>query len=171
MLVCFYIVSVVTGLLAAIFLEKEHIILWFFSAIIAILSGIAFCLPMIEKIYLNLDNISFKDIFWVLSIIGWQLAMLTGNWWNVVNYEFGFALCTITILLICSTAKEPPALTPCSSLHVTNEIVEVLVSINQTGIDNSTYGDGFIIKKVISTISLKNFYLAGRNGTCTSNWF
>lgn len=145
MLVVLYVISAVSGVFSSICIEKEKFKHWIVTTLIAILTGVAFCWCMFDKLSNGVIELNFGSVFSILSLIAWQLAFLFGNYDNIFNYEFAFALfaCTICLLYLCII--QPYTRVNCTTLHITKEVISLMTTIDDSETGESVYGDGFIV--------------------------
>ena len=158
MLVVFYIISAVSGVVASIFIEKRNLKRWFTATIIAFLFGIAFCIPMTKKIVSDLYHINFWSIFAVLSLIAWQLAFIFNNSKNLANYEFAFLLFSFVIYVFCSSFFYSNYLVTCFDTHVSTEIFPIVITIDGTESPENITEDVFVVERIMDISSNKFFY-------------
>ena len=148
MLVVFYIISAAAGVMASTFFEKRNLKQWLIATIIAILFGIAFCVPMTKKIIMDLSHPNFWSIFSVLSLIAWQSAFIFNNKRNLFDYEFSFLLLSSFICIFCSSIFYSDYLVGCNTEHVTTEIVSIVTTIDGTKSGESILEDGFVVERI-----------------------
>ena len=145
MLVVLYIISAVSGVFASIYIEKEKFKHWLVTTLIAILTGIAFCWCMFNKIANGVIQLNFGSVFSILSLIAWQLAFLFGNYDNIFDYEFAFALFACTICLFYLCIIQPYTRVKCTAQHITKEVVFLVTSFDDSETEENVYGGDFIV--------------------------
>ena len=153
MLVILYVVSAASGVFSLIFIRKENFKHWFFTTLIAILTGIAFCFSMFNKIANNVIDLNFGSVFSILSLIAWQAAFLLGNYEDLFDYECSFALLACTICLIGPSIIQPYSRATCTTLHITKEVIPIITTLDTSENDENVYGNGFIVCRVFNSFS------------------
>lgn len=158
MLVVFYIISALSGVIASIFIERRDLKRYFIATIVAILFGIAFCVPMINKIISDISHPNLWSIFAVLSLIAWQLAFIFNDSNNWVNYEFAFLLFSFVIYVFCSSFFYANYLVSCFDTHVTTEVFSIVTTIDSIESVESILEEGFFVEKITDINSNRAFY-------------
>lgn len=158
MLVVFYIISAVSGVIASIFIERRNLKRWFKATIFAFLFGMAFCVPMTKKIVSDLYHINFWSIYAVLSLIAWQLAFIFNNSKNWANYEFAFLLFSFVIYVFCSSFFYSNYLVTCFDTHVSTEKFPIVTTIDGTESPENITENVFVVERIMDISSNRFFY-------------
>ena len=159
MLVALYIISAVAGIMSAVFEHQRKLKQQLIFAIIAIISCIAFCAPIVNDIFIN-SVLNFKLIWAALSLLALQFALLRNDIENIVNYQIAMCLMAIALNSFCYIffVSYADHIVSCTTEHVTTEIVPIVTTIDGTASGRSIYGEGFVICSINDMFSNDHTY-------------
>lgn len=173
MLAIIYLISAVAGILSYMFGNLRRFKQRMVSLVISILSAIAFCTLMVNRIMYDFPNLDFWPIFAVLSLILWQFACISGDIFYGIDYIIVAGLLSTTLCLLCPVLYPSNNWEKCNIEHRETEIVPIITTINNYSSTEGVYGDGYIIRCIHDISSNKIIYQCYRfeNGTKTQSEF
>lgn len=148
MLVILYIISAVSSVFSAIYIQKRQLKPILIATLIAILTGITFIVTMINKMANNVVELNFWSLFAMFSIVGWISAFLFNHPERIVDYEFCFALMAFVVVMLYPAVFPKYCWETCNEIHYSTEIVFLITSFDETSAEETIYGNGYIVNKV-----------------------